>query len=84
MKDLQEATEKICEIKGECMALQVMFDALLRVLPPQALPGLLAEHSKAAEIARVTLLNKENVSDMVIASFDLHVQNMSSNLQSLQ
>ena len=83
MRNLQEATEQICQIKGECIALQVAFDALIRTLPPSLIPELLTQHSQATEIARVTLLNSDRNGEHVISGFELHVQNMSSNIRGL-
>ncbi|MEM5384166.1 hypothetical protein VSR68_11310 [Paraburkholderia phymatum] len=81
MKDLQEAIEKICELKGECNALQIALGALLRSLPPTMLDQFESEYAALAEMARVTLINSDRVGDSVISAFDLHVQSMSSRIR---
>lgn len=83
MKDIQEASEKICELKGELIALQVFADALVRSLPPHVVQELLVKHEEAAEIARVTLINSDRVGESVLTSFDLHIQNWSSMVRRL-
>ncbi|WP_141118669.1 hypothetical protein [Pandoraea sp. PE-S2R-1] len=84
MKDLQEATEKICELKGELFAVQALLDAMLRVFPPEAISLIASEFEQASEIARVTLINHARVGESVVSSFDLHATNMASNLQQIQ
>ncbi|QDH59463.1 hypothetical protein [Pandoraea pnomenusa] len=84
MKDLQEATEKICELKGELFAIQALMDALLRVFPREAIPLIASEFEQAAELARVILINHAKVGESVISSFDLHTENMASNLEQIQ
>lgn len=81
MENLQEMTEKICQLKGELVALQTVIDALFRALPPHVVKEVAAQHAEAVEIARVTLLNSERVGEFVISSFDLHAQNTSSMLR---
>ena len=83
MKDLQEATEKICQLKGECIALQTVFDALIHTLPPALLQEFANQHARAAESARVTLLNSDRAGEHVISAFDLHTRNMETMIRNL-
>lgn len=83
MKDLQEATEKICELKGECFALQSVLNALLRSLPAESVNNFVREFAQSSEIARVTIINSGQVGESVIASFDQHAQNWTSMAQKI-
>ncbi|KWD49692.1 hypothetical protein WL67_20860 [Burkholderia ubonensis] len=83
MKDLQEATEKICELKGENMALLVVVDALLRSMPQEQLDRFIAAHAQASEVGRVTLLNSDRVGESVVSSFDMHTQNFANLARSI-
>ena len=40
MKNLQEATERICELKGSLVALDALVTALLQAMPVSARAGL--------------------------------------------
>ncbi|MCA8213701.1 hypothetical protein LGN20_07265 [Burkholderia cepacia] len=83
MKDLQEATEKICELKGENMALLAVVDALLRSMPQDQLDRFIAAHTEASEVGRVTLLNSDRVGESVVSSFDRHTQNFANLARSI-
>jgi hypothetical protein len=78
MKDLQEATETICKLKGENMALLAAIDALLRSLPSEQLNRFTEQHAEASETARVVLLNDPRAGDFVVSSFDLFVRALST------
>ena len=57
MKNLQEATERICELKGSVLALDALATSLIASMPVaqrQALAALLERHG---EMARTVLLN---------------------------
>ena len=72
MKNLQEATEKICELKGSLVAMDALVCSIMSVLPDAArrdLPQAFAEH---AEVARTVLLHAP-ISDFTIAAFERDV-----------
>lgn len=83
MKDLQEATENICNLKGGLIAQQAVMQALLRALPPIAWPAVEKAIQEESEIARVVLLNGQ-VSEHVVAGFELGIQQSLSTLEQLQ
>lgn len=83
MKDLQDAIEKICELKGECLALQTLLNALVHSLPPEMLRTVAAQHAAALESVRITLLNSDRAGDSVASSFEHHAENMESMMRSL-
>src|SRR6185369_8816423 len=68
MKNLQEATERICELKGSLVALDALVPALIEALPPSARESMLAAFEARAEAARTVLLHAD-ISDVVLATF---------------
>lgn len=72
MKNLQEATERICELKGSLIALEALVPALIEVLPASARAMLTAAFEARAEAARTILLHAD-ISDVVIATFERDV-----------
>ncbi len=72
MKNLQEATEKICELKGSLVAVNALLAAILRVLPDEARLELLRTFQAHAEVARTVLLNTQ-ISETTIAAFERDV-----------
>jgi S1-C subfamily serine protease len=72
MKNLQEATERICELKGSLVALDALFPALLETLPPTAHAALARSFEAHAEAARTVMLNT-TMSDHVMAAFERDV-----------
>lgn len=72
MKNLQEATERICELKGSLIALDALMPALIEALPPSARAALSNAFEARAEAARTILLNAD-ISDIVLASFERDV-----------
>lgn len=76
MRNLQEATEKICELKGSLVALDALVTALLQGLPPAASAELQRSFSISAEVARTVLLHAP-VSDFTLAAFERDVARMS-------
>ncbi|NML16477.1 hypothetical protein [Azohydromonas caseinilytica] len=76
MKDLQEATEKICELKGSLVALDALITALLQVMPAQARAELSETFERYAEMARTVLLHAP-ISEHSIAAFERDVQRTS-------
>lgn len=76
MKDLQEATEKICELKGSLVAMDALITALLQVLPEQARAELSCTFERYAEMARTVLLHAP-ISELSIAAFERDVRRTS-------
>jgi iron only hydrogenase large subunit-like protein len=72
MKNLQQATERICELKGA----QVAQDAFLSALLAQQAPSVRAALGEAfelhAEVARTVLLHTA-VSDLMVSAFERDV-----------
>ena len=69
MKNLQEATERICDLKGSVLALDALLTALLQQLPPAARAGLGSAFAVHTEVARTVMLNTA-VSETTLAAFD--------------
>jgi hypothetical protein len=72
VKNLQEVTERICELKGSLIALDALVPALIEALPAAARTGLLASFDAHAEAARTVLLHAD-ISDIVLATFERDV-----------
>ena len=72
MKNLQEATERICELKGSLIALDALLPALLEALPPATHDTLVRSFEAHAEAARTVMLNTA-ISDHVLAAFERDV-----------
>lgn len=72
MKNLQEATERICELKGSQVALDAFLPAVVEVLSAPARAKLLDSFDAHAEAARTVLLHAD-VSDVVLAAFERDV-----------
>lgn len=73
MKNLQEATERICELKGSLVALDALFTALLSNLPIEMRQAVLRTFEVHAEIARTVLLHTP-ISELTIAAFEADVR----------
>jgi len=73
MRNLQEATERICELKGSLVALDALVPALIEALPPLARETMLATFEARAEAARTVLLHAD-ISDVVLATFERDVE----------
>lgn len=72
MKNLQEATERICELKGALIALDALVPALIEALPAKARAALSESFEARAEAARTILLHAD-ISDFVLAAFERDV-----------
>jgi hypothetical protein len=72
MKNLQEATERICELKGSLIALDALVPALIKALPASARTTLAESFEAHAEAARTVLLHAD-ISDLVLATFERDV-----------
>ena len=77
MKNLQEATERICELKGSLVALDALVTALLQAMPVAARSELLRTFEGHAEVARTVLLNT-TTSEHTIAAFESDVKRTSA------
>jgi len=75
MKDLQEATERICELKGSLIALDALVTAMLRAMPAENRLDALTRFEWHAEVARTMLLH-EPISDHTIAAFEHDVKRL--------
>lgn len=73
MKSMQEVTEKICELKGNVVALEALVTAMLRVMPPSAMGQLKDVFDQHAEVARTVLLHG-SISEYSIDAFERDVQ----------
>lgn len=69
MKNLQEATERICELKGSLVALDALVPALIEALGGSTRARLMNAFDAHAEAARTVLLYAD-VSDLVLATFE--------------
>lgn len=72
MRNLQEATERICELKGALVALDALLPAVIDTLSAAGLHRLTASFDAHAEVARTLMLNSE-MSDVVLAAFEREV-----------
>jgi len=72
LKNLQEATERICELKGSLVALDTIVPAVIDALGGPAREKLLNSFDARAEAARTALLHAD-VSDVVLAAFERDV-----------
>lgn len=73
MKDLQEATEQICDLKGTVVALDTLLTVLLQHWPPEQRPALAATLASHAEVARTVLLHAP-VSEVTRTAFERDVR----------
>lgn len=72
MKNMQEATERICELKGNLVALEALVTAMMKVLPPEAQEELKGVFEQHAEVARTVLLHVP-ISEHSISAFETDV-----------
>lgn len=77
MKNLQEATEMICDLKGSLVALDAFVTALLDVMPVEIRPNLLRAFEGNAEVARTVLIHIP-ISEHAIAAFERDVRRTSA------
>jgi hypothetical protein len=69
MKNLQDASERICELKGNLVALDVLTTALIQALPPDARSRLAQRFEAGTEAARTFLLHAP-ISEHTLAAFE--------------
>lgn len=77
MRNLQEATERICELKGSVSALDALVTALLQQMSADTRGELMRSFAVTAEVARTMMLHAP-VSDITLTAFDRDVSRMSS------
>lgn len=82
MKSLQEATERICELKGGLVAVDVLLPALIAVLPASARAEVRRLHTRHAEAARTTLLQLP-ISEHTIDAFERDVRRTDAMLEAI-
>jgi hypothetical protein len=75
MKNLQDATEKICELNGNLVALDTLLSALVTVMPPELRQTLLRTFESHAEVARTVMLHAP-ISELTIVAFERDVRRM--------
>jgi hypothetical protein len=73
MKNLQEATERICDLKGSLVAMDALMAALIRVLPAEQRAELRTSFEDNAEVARTVMLHA-SISELSIAAFERDVE----------
>jgi S1-C subfamily serine protease len=69
MKNLQEATERICELKGSLVALDALVPAVIDALSASTRARLIAALDAHAEAARTVMLHAD-ISDVVLLAFE--------------
>ena len=69
MNNLQEATERICDLKGSVLALDVLMTAILDGMSAAERVALATRFSMNAEVARNVLLH-DLISDHTIVGFE--------------
>lgn len=69
MKNLHEATERICELKGHLVALDALVLAVIEGLSAPTRARLLQAFDASAEAARTVMLHAD-ISDLVLATFE--------------
>ena len=75
MKNLQDATEKICELKGNLVALDTLLSAMVSVMPPELRQTFLRTFESHAEVARTVMLHAP-ISELTIVAFERDVRRM--------
>ena len=80
MKNLQDATERICELKGGLVALDALLPALIDALCAPARHRLRESFDAHAEAARTVMLHAD-ISDVVLATFERDVARHGALLQ---
>jgi hypothetical protein len=73
MRSLHDATERICELKGDLIAQDVLTTSLLLALSPEASRRFLQNFELASEAARIVLVNA-SISEQTLTAFERGVQ----------
>ena len=77
MKSLQEATEKICELKGSLVALDALVTAALKEVQPELRGRVARSFASHAEVARTVLLHAP-ISEHTMLAFERDVARMAA------
>lgn len=77
MKNLQEATEKICDLKGSLVALDALVTALLQEVQPELRDRVGRSFAGHAEVARTVLLHTP-ISESTMLAFERDVARMTA------
>jgi hypothetical protein len=77
MKNLQEATEKICELKGSLVAMDALVTALLHEMTTDSRVQLVRSFADTSEVARTVLLHAP-ISESTVAAFEHDVSRFSA------
>jgi hypothetical protein len=80
MNNLQEATERICELKGSLVALDALMPAVMTALSGSTRGRLMESFDAHAEAARTVMLHAD-ISDVVLATFERDVARNRAMLQ---
>jgi len=80
VKNLQDATERICELKGSQMAFHALVPAVIEALSTAARTRLMLSFEAHAEAARTALLHAD-ISDVVLTSFERDIASNRTLLQ---
>ena len=80
MKDLQEATEKICELKGSLLAVECLLNAMALALPELQRQTARQQLKAEIEACRTVLLNAV-VSEHTFQQFERDALRVSSSLE---
>lgn len=72
MKNLQEATERICDLKGSILALDALLMALIDGMTPAAREEVRQRYERHAEVARTVMLN--TASEHTLHAFERDVR----------
>ena len=83
MINLQQATERICELKGNVVALDALCTALLQQLAPPAREHFRETFEGWAEIAHTAMLNAE-ISEHSIAAFEHDTARIAALIETLE
>ena len=75
MKDLQEATVKICELYGENLAIMALLSAVIETLPQGQVDQVFGFFDATVEAARATM-GASAMGDEVITGFEQTVESM--------
>jgi hypothetical protein len=73
MKNLQDATEMICDLKGSMIAMDALVSALLHQMSAEQRDGVLTAFRSHSEIARTVLLHAP-ISEHTLAGFESDVR----------
>jgi hypothetical protein len=73
VNNLQEATEKICELKGGLLALDAVVTTLITALPDAQRAEMAETFERYTEVARAMLLNAP-ISEHTISSYEHDVK----------